>query len=291
MRLLYHLLQCGADPNQHISSTNLPGACRRTVWQDWLRSVYLRLKRHDRQEQTLKTSTGASVSLQHVKRQVSDIIAALLRQGADPTCKLCISIHNDAQTACRLVTLADALNYIVSYDVLRRLQALRTVQSIFLKRSAVHRGYLLRKVRTWRTAQRKTESREEGTHPVYREDTSDALLALIDGLGIFCSACGKRNHKAGFAAVACLDCSGRYYTCHECVVQQRQDCPVGDGLSGHIAHDDPALNNPHTHISFERHPFSDSLCEDYGMDEALSTLIDWHGSNSHNRDSPLDHSL
>jgi hypothetical protein len=122
--LFHHLLNCGIDPNyqsrRSMHRRRFEDKCRRSVWQSWLRAVYLDLETEQRMH-----PAGLGSMRNDARRNVRDLVAICLRHGADPDCFVCVSRYHSGG-ACRLETLESVLATITPQDSLSRLRALRT---------------------------------------------------------------------------------------------------------------------------------------------------------------------
>ena len=85
VKLFRHLLSCGIDPNHQsykCSHRGVPGdLCDQSLWQDWLRFVYLELE-----VEQLEHPAGLDIVLNHVRNSIKDVMAVFLQHGADPAC-------------------------------------------------------------------------------------------------------------------------------------------------------------------------------------------------------------
>lgn len=96
-RLICQALEYGCDPNASFTPSDQMSFCRRTKWETWLRSEFLRSQKYSQateRETTANTNMGASpdTTCQQFPKN-SSMIELFLRHGADPRCMPCITDH------------------------------------------------------------------------------------------------------------------------------------------------------------------------------------------------------
>lgn len=154
--------------------------CRRSVWQNWLRVVILKV-----QAENFRHPSGLDSVSNSIKSKIHDIVAVFLRHGADPTASICISRHCDGG-ACKLEPLESVLATVTLQDRLSQLQSSRIRYSTRFNQRVVRHDRMLRAMRSW-TASRKTRSSSD-KHLDWQE-SCEFLSGFIFNLGGFSCDC------------------------------------------------------------------------------------------------------
>ena len=278
IRLFHHLLSCGIDPNHQTVEQYLwrpshspNSTCRRSVWQTWLREVWLELQYQEAEKR--KHPTGFGSDLNHVKNKVSDLVAVFLRHGADPTCSVCVSRHHDGE-ACKLVPLESILASTTSQDTLVQLQALRSMHLTGVYWRTSRQEYVLRAMRSW-TASKKTGC-DFGVYDD-EEDSRAFLFGIVRNIGGFTCDCSSECARTiEYTSAFCLDCTGGYYMCGLGAKSHLAQIPRRDDVSELLVHGDLHVpsNDSHAYIWFGIHRFSNWKWQSYGVERFISVLED-----------------
>jgi hypothetical protein len=286
-KLLKRLLECGLNPNQQID----PGrrSCPGSIWQNWLRSVHLRLK----QNQDAVPCERTQGHIEQIKWKISDAIVVLLQHGADPTGTVCISNHigePSHRNPCDTISLKSVLGSITPRNSVHGVQISPIVHTMRFDRDSIRRVYMLRAMASWKVAVRNRCDITESATAVDPYAVSKFLHSFIaNPEGLICSVCAGWNKSyCGFAVASCLDCNGRYYLSDNCVMKQFPGGSIDiDVLSQQLVHERPSSAAQHTHFSFGR-LYGNPSNYYYGVETALSVLEDWYSRNTNGVDAALD---
>jgi hypothetical protein len=289
IRIAHHLLSCGTNPNHQRPLKFEWGAskcdAKRSTWQSWLRLVWLKLSYREAEERKHPIKFG-SIS-NHAKNNISDMVAVLLRHGADPNCSVCISRHLDGG-ACKLESLENVLASITSKDRLRELQALRTKYSTHFDRRVVQYDHIRRAMRSWRASNRTIYSFSK--HDELWDDYCIFISGLVQSVrGFLCDCSSQCQTRLDiFASAFCLDCGCGYYMCASSAQRHYNGVPTRDDVSRHLVHEYLPLDDPHKYIWFGRHERSELYVQSYGVERSMSVLEDWYDRNTNGEEATLD---
>jgi hypothetical protein len=248
VELLDYILSCGVDPNHQgveqfdwdSSWCSLTGQCR-TVWQSWLRAVWLELDHGEAENRRHPTVFGSI--LNHVKKNISDFVAVFLRHGADPTCSICVSLHLDGGF-CKMETLDNILATITSPEGLSHFQTLRTTYLERSDRCVTKYDHMRRAMRSWKTSRR---TPDDFSYYDDQDSKRDFLRGFVSNLGApLCDSLPVECHSSpGFSSAFCLDCTGGYYMCAGHAERTFPDIPTLDDVSLHMIHECLPSDDPH----------------------------------------------
>lgn len=216
-RLLSRFFEFGIDPNQRGGDLGLKvEACYGSVWQTWLRIAYKRLESCAREggDACSQRDGRSPVLTRDIKRAVSDAAIFLLRHGADPTCRTCISNHPLGEQTCRQVSLEDVLEIITPFDKVERVQTSRITHALHFNQCAQHHYQMLRAMRAWQASKREVYKRR-GDDRFLSKTTIEGFVSnfFVRTRGRLCGACKNQNSSFVFATAACLQCASHHYLC------------------------------------------------------------------------------
>jgi hypothetical protein len=293
IKLLKRILECGTNPNQQGNDwrvSRFGSRCSGTIWQSWLKCVYLRLKQHKMDSGAREQSTGSHVQIELVKRMISGIIVVLLQHGADPTCTLCISDHMGKNRSCDLVSLASVLASVTSRDSAHRVHTLRALCSLRFDRDRTRKNYMLRAMASWEVSgsngyliYKNADRRKRFQHRI--GPFLHSFIANTEGW--ICGACAKWNNDDGYMVASCLDCNDRYYLCGNCIRDRFPEEPTHYEISRHLTHGRRRLSSgaQHTYLCFGYKASIDpTAVRLYSPHKALSTLENWYANSTNNVD-------
>ena len=285
MMSLGSLLNCGIDPNrrclEHFERPVHPEACVRSVWQNWLRAACLRLRLFDGQMAKLKQPSRFSNISEHAKTTISGIVATLLQHGADPTCSICISHHDDGE-ACQLVSLECVLSKFASQNNARQLQALRVAHSGRFSRRTTRQNHMLRAMRSWKT------SIEGSVHRPRPYEFLEGFARVISSAPCECSSNCARDYQ--YVTALCLECTGGYFLCRKVANKRHHNGPTQDEVSKYLVHEFLPSDSPHEFVSFGYYTPRDGpgQLQRYGIETSMAILEDWYARNTMGEDAALD---
>lgn len=283
MILLNQLLYCGLDVNQqHLEDlTHHSRPHRGSIWQNWLRLVYLKIK----QEGPGPFSLGDS--LERFKRKISDIALAFLQNGADPTSTTCISFHISKETCPIKMPVEAVLKDITSYDVLGRAYASRNTESFNLQ--LARRGCMIKAIKSWTVTARELYALTPDNATTFDDEVADFMFGLArNTFGQFCSSCETQvTEYEVFLMAACIDCLEKYQLCDGCIRNLYLRYPDLDNLSRHVVHKVLPPDRTHTLFCFG-HSRSGDFIKWHGVQAALSVLKDWYSRNLNSTDTAVD---
>jgi hypothetical protein len=292
IRLLKRILECGTNPNQQGNDWRVSRSgfrCSGTIWQSWLKCVYLRLQQHKMDACAREQSTGSHVQIELVKRMISGIIIVLLQHGADLTCILCISDHTGKNRSCDLVSLASVLASVTSRDSADRVHTLRALCSLRFDRDRTRKNHMLRAMASWGASGSNGylvyKNANRGSR--FQHRIGPFLHSFIANTeGWICSACENWNGDDGHMVASCLDCSDRYYLCGNCIRDRFPEEPTHYEISRHLTHGRRRLPSgaQHTYLCFGYKAFNDFTAHTYSPIQALSTLEKWYAKSTNDVD-------
>jgi hypothetical protein len=283
IKLFQKLLSCGIDPNYETFGQprwRAPDrSCRRSVWQNWLRVVYLELCKKEASE--LKHPAKIGNFSNHVKNTISDFVTVFMQYGADPTCSICISSHLDVED-CKLESLESVLPIITLHDRLSQVQTLRIMYSMRFNRRVARHDHMRRAMRSWTASKRTLYSMNDYYSQL---DLCAFLSGFVQNIGGFwcdCSSCC--NTIQIFAAAICLECTGGYYMCTNSAKKHYPSIPTQNDVSRHLMHECLASRDLHEYIWFGQ---GDGYIF-YGVESSMSILEAWYARNTNGEDTTLD---
>jgi len=287
-KLLEHLLGWGLDVNarscKHFDSGASSDICDRSIWQNWLRAAVLEVRSWNRGISNNERSDGFRTTLENAKASIRDIVAVLLRYGADPDCAICIYDHRE-RGPCRQVSLESALETITPQDGLGQIQDLRTMQSVRFDRRAIKHRQMRRAMQSWTVSKHKASTQVEDDIPGW-----DFITGFIKNMiGVFCNDCPNCTTVGTFAMALCLDCLRGYQLCMVCTRRFSTDNPTLDRLTEHLVHESSASDGVHASIYIGCHfNHNNSRKREYGEERSISVLEDWYARNMNGEDNALD---
>lgn len=283
--LLDQLLRCGLNVNQcHQEDLTEPLRTHRgSIWQNWLRSVYLKIKQVGPEPFVPADLIG------EFKRKISDIALVFLQHGADPTCTACTSLHKNGKTCPTEMPVKSVLDAITSYDVLGRAYASRNMYSFSLQ--LARRGCMLKAIGSWIVTAREVYARTAGAATMLDDEVAGFVFGFAENaFDQFCSSCGIRVTTSQiFLMAGCIDCPGKYHLCGSCIRKLFPRYPDPDDARRLIVHKTLPSDQTHTHFCFGRSKLSEGgLIENHGIETTMSTLEDWYVKNVNSKDSDVD---
>ena len=231
MPLFNQALECGCDPNAHFEKEIRKTYCRKTKWERWLSSEYLRLQQRDRAAPTetiAHRDMAAKGTASPRLLENSSIIVNLLRHGADPHCMPCTTNHPFGDT-CSQTALHDILQFIVPAECLSSLQNLLVSCSGEGSLYKLRRDQRRRAVRSFTVSEQKFASRildrcrkrfqEDGVRHwiIWEHQQTLFLQSLInpDENDIVCPAWSTARYPICLFTW-CVDCQSRSHACFTC---------------------------------------------------------------------------
>lgn len=284
MRLLDGLLGCGVNMNQKDRAedwmTNSPFAAKwdrcGSMWQNWLRLVYLKL---DSESGKCQQLPRFDKSTDKVKRKITDIVLVFLKHGADPTCTICISPYHEGM-ACRLMPIQTVLGRIVSYDITVEGQMSRAVRSFHPR--TTRRDCMLKAMRSWMGTASKECANGVGTSGMPEHLVIDFVSDFIgNAFGGSCSSCmdSPVSNEPASVFAACLDCLGKYQLCQMCAERNHHGFPDPTSLSKHVVHEFMPTYHNHMQIAFGTRTGAWMPTMHFGAMETIRALEDWYSRN------------
>ena len=227
--LLYQALGRGCDPNASLRRPS--GRCKQTIWEEWLRSEYLRSQEYSqatRRETTAFSNGGASpgTTCEQIQEN-SSIIELLLRHGANPHCMPCVAA--DAHHKCSRKDLLDMLQFIVPTGCLIPVGNLLIDYSSRYKAYTLRRNQRRRAVRSFILSEQKLASRVPDSPPVLPSGSTDCWVEyqknLLDGIinlgtsDVACSTWDPTDQamEGSLGLIRwCIDCQSMSQACLSC---------------------------------------------------------------------------
>lgn len=283
-RWLNHLLWCGINANQegHVGPLSKPEARPHpgSVWQNWLRFVYLNIKEVGNGPFVLGPFTG------QFKKKISDIALILLQHGADPTCTVCTLDHSDEEACGLHMPLEGVLENIASYDVLGRAYPSQNLSSF--STHLANRDCMLKAIRSWIVSARCTP----GIIAMPPYFVSNFLLGFVENtFARSCSSCSSSLQYSLGAELertlvaGCLDCHNIYVLCKICSERLHCGHPDLHDLSKHIVHEMVRPDQYHETFCFAQRTHAGGF---EGMEEAIAVLEEWYARQIKDEHSSVD---
>lgn len=283
--LLEHLLGWGLNMNGQsskyfVSSATL-SVCHRSIWQNWLAAAVLKVRPYNRVSRN-ERSDGVRITLENVKESISDIVALLLRYGANPDCAICIHNHHDFGP-CRQVSLESTLETITPQDRLDQIQNLRAIQSTRFDRRAIQHRQMRRALQSWKVSKHKAYT-QAGLDISGRE----ILVGFVQNMiGVMCSDCSACTGVTVFAMALCLDCLSSYQLCENCIDRRPTYDPTLDRFTEELVHESSASDGVHASI-YIGCLLNGNYLQEYGQMRSISVLEDWYARNTNDEETALD---
>jgi hypothetical protein len=323
------IMEHGCNPNAHIyvwlidwsdrhpfgsEEANLRELdwCVRTTWQAWLGEAYLQTQR--------RVIAGSSAQIDRVlymqKQWFGAVVDLLLRHGADPSCTICITDHEEQEEpegrrtsttcfdACHHVALEQLLGQIVPTECIAQLQTLRNLCCDERIACIIRRKRQKQAVRSLLISEQNlsTKPPTDGVVPLYkneflRRQFFESLTGAVRFRFSSCNACSRRFQAA--LATWCVECQSLSSICLDCSLQRSSEVPGLPSPCTNPTVSRASQDENHTGVVFvwekeeedsydsesqvemtRMRGYADILHARYPTDHAIDVLKDWYNKNS-----------
>jgi hypothetical protein len=326
------IMEHGCNPNAHIDVWPIHGSfrrpfgwedpnyrdlewCVRTTWQAWLGEAYLKTRR--------RVIAGSSAQIDRVldmqKQWFGTVVDLLLRHGADPSCTICITDHEEEQEepegkpegrrtsticsdACHHVALEQLLGQIVPTECIAQLQTLRNLCCDERIACIIRRKRQKQAVRSLLISEQNlsTKPPTDERMPLYtnerlRRQFFESLTGAVRFRFSSCHACSRRFQAA--LATWCVECQSLSSICLDCSLLRSSEVPGLPSPCTNLTVPRASQDEDHTSVVFvweeedsndpsikvkmttRLRDYADILHARYPTDHAIDLLKEWYAKN------------